>query len=88
MQAIEKAGGILKAGGLHRLKPSRRSVRNDVRLLEDHCKRPRPVFLCNLLRLLRDVECGVLSNPEEAALLSEKEYQEKMAEAIVSEKWE
>ncbi len=30
------------------------------------------------------VECGFLSNPEEAALLSEKEYQEKMAEAIVS----
>lgn len=30
------------------------------------------------------VECGFLSNPEEAAMLSDEEYQEKLAEAIVS----
>lgn len=30
------------------------------------------------------VECGFLSNPEEAARLSEKDYQEKIADAIVS----
>ena len=28
------------------------------------------------------VECGFLSNPEEAGLLATKEYQEKVAEAV------
>ena len=30
------------------------------------------------------VECGFLSNPEEAELLTEKEYQEKVTDAVVS----
>ena len=29
-------------------------------------------------------ECGFLSNPEEAELLTEKEYQEKVTDAVVS----
>ena len=30
------------------------------------------------------VECGFLSNPEEAALLAEPSYQDKMAEAVAA----
>ena len=32
--------------------------------------------------VLNIVECGFLTNPEEAALLSQEKYQQKVAEAV------
>ena len=34
--------------------------------------------------ILTIIECGFLTNPEEAALLVQEEYQEKLAEAITA----